>query len=274
MRIISRVRLLHRLLPSTLTAFVLACANDPGPGATDETSPDTGTSESTSESTSDSETDTTGSNPSCELDMLPGEWLFSIVDGDFPNDVPEDLEDECMVVAGLPDQIHLDCVTIELTLDLPLDPKPTLPEPGSMATLRFHHEPGWLNWPDVWIDLELADGDRFTFQVSSVLVPEQGPFVVPHSPTLTRSTCGPYVAVDDFGNEDACGEQVGLELRYLVAGQQVDAWHGTYTTQLIDDRAFEVWLTGAREYLAQPEFCDIAPTLFIATTRHEGPPLP
>lgn len=224
----------------------------------------TGATDATTDATDATDTDT-GDQPVCEGEgELPAEWYINVIDGVFPGDVPESLDEGCTVVAGA--GLRLDCPSLEFELTVTATPMPTLPEPGAQAHVRLHHEPGWLNWPDLWIDVDVEGGDQLSFQASSVLLPTQGDYATPWSPSLTQSQCGPFLLMDMIG-QDNCGEQLGYELRFNIDGEGVTAWHGTHTLADVGGGEFEAWIGASREYLDPPEFCDTSPRWFWFMTR-------
>jgi len=212
------------------------------------------------------ETDTDGP-AECEPEMPDPGWTWSIVDGEF-DDIPSDVDESCLVSAS-PDPIvmALDCPFAQFELSFDVSPAVPLPEPGAMVQLRLHHEPGWLNWPNFWIDVEVVDGDHYSLIASSTLEPSMGAYAVPWSPSLGESDCGPFITTDPIGGEDPCGEQMAAQLGFDVDGETVLAWHGTHVATEVDGRAFEAWTSSAREYLAPPQTCDISPTWYSLVSR-------
>ena len=76
-------------------------------------------------------TDTTG-ELLCEGEgQSPADWLINVIDGVYPDDVPENLSEECDVVEG--EGLRLDCPSVELAILLTAEPMPTLPAPGAKA---------------------------------------------------------------------------------------------------------------------------------------------
>lgn len=302
MRLVNRLSQPAFLIPS-ICAFALACSDD-GPSGTDEAdtsesadsldsdtdpstdgtessesadSVDTDTDPSTDETesnesdtdttdtdTTDTDTETGDPDPACESEEPAGDWLFSLTNGTFPDDVPADVDESCTVLADPMDQLALDCPFGEFVLQPLLTPMPALPDPGATAQVRIHHEPGWQGWPDLWVSVDVVGGDSYSFQASSVLLPQQGDYEVPWDPTDTLAECGP------FSLGDSCGEQVGKQLSFAVDGEEVSAWHSSYTTTTIAERELEVWVSVAREYVAPPEFCDFSPLWYSVVTRREG----
>ncbi|MCA9686569.1 MAG: hypothetical protein KC457_30670, partial [Myxococcales bacterium] len=152
-------------------------ADDMDTAATDTTS-ETGTTDTTDTTSETDTTDTTGStapDPSCPSEApSSGDWLFG-VDGDFPDDVPTDVDESCSVLVGAQEgELALGCPFGNLALSFYLDPAPSLPAPGTTAQLRLHHEPGWLLWPNIWISVDVDGGDLYGLQSSSVLYPVEG----------------------------------------------------------------------------------------------------
>jgi hypothetical protein len=228
-------------------------------GAADSTDTNSTDTDSSTESTGDS-TDETGDPPACGPAEPLGDWLLAL-GGDlvFPNDVPSDVDESCLVLAGSgPDTLALDCPFAPFEIQL-YGITTSLPAPGEGAQVRIHHEPGWLEWPDLWISVEIEDGDHFAFQASSVLHPSEGPYLVPWSPDSSGLTCGPY--------EDICGPQQIEALEFEIEGELVSAWHGTHETSEVAGLPFEVWLLSARENLAPPETCDFSPRWYSIVTR-------
>lgn len=278
------------LLCSTL--LPLACAAEPTPGADAEASESSEASDSQTEESSasgtetgdgdgdastetgmDSESDTeedpsgtSGEEPACDgSDPEVASWQMSL-DGDFPNDLPEDAEESCALLDAGPSVLSVDCPSFALELDILADPAPALPGPRDAVIVRVHHEPGWLNWPDLWIDVELPGLERWSFTASSVLQPTQGSYVAPWSPALGEESCGPFLIENMFG-QDSCGEQLGHAVHFEVEGAPVLAWHATHVELEVGGRSFESWMSAAREYIAPPEFCDVSPTWFYFITR-------
>lgn len=274
----------HLALPFTALLALACTSDDVGSDEVEGTSSDT-SSESSSDATSDtsssetsgdtssetssdtSETDDTSSEtgepPECGPAEPFGDWLFALEDSKvFPDDVPNDVDESCLVVAGSgPDALALDCPFAAFELQL-YGITTTLPAVGDAAQVRIHHEPGWLDWPDLWIAVELEGGDRFAFQASSVLHPTQGDYLVPWSPDSSGLTCGPF--------EDFCGPQQIEALEFEVEGELVSAWHNTHASSEIAGLPFEVWLLSARENLAPPETCDFSPLWYSIVTRRGG----
>jgi hypothetical protein len=155
---------------------------------------------------------------------------------------------------------------VEFEILLTAMPMPALPAPGAKATVGLHHEPGWLNWPDLWISVDVEKGDAWAFGSSSILQPYQGDYTVPWDPQHTASECGPFLLEDMFG-EDGCGEQLGYEVGFEVDGETVTAWHGTHRLEDIGGSPFEVWLGASREYTNPPQTCDTSPKWFTIVTR-------
>lgn len=260
---------------SSICAFALACSNDDGtPASTadDESSGETETETETDESdTSDGadETETDGTdtdepNPVCEAEEPVGDWLFWLPDGAFPNDVPENIDESCTVIADPQNPLAFDCPFGDFAIMLDLSPMPELPAPGAVAQVRIHHEPGWLEWPDLWLSIDVVGGDHYAFQASSVLLPQQGTYAVPWEPSETLAECGP------FSLGDTCGEQVGKQLGFVVDGEPVSAWHGGHRAATIGDREFEVWINVAREYINPSETCDFSPHWYSVVSHREG----
>lgn len=240
---------------------------------TDETETETDSTESseTTETGGESDTGTTGEEPACDgSDPVPADWFIQLLEGDFPDDLPTDAEEACAILESPANVLRVDCPSFAFDLELTATPTPTLPAPVAMgeATVRVHHEPGWLNWPDLWIDVEVAGVERWAFTAASVLDPLEGSYAVPWSPALTGAECGPFIVTTPFG-EDSCGEQVARALEFSVDGASVEAWHATHFETSVDARAFEGWISAAREYIEPPEFCDVSPTWYSMVTRRE-----
>ena len=232
-------------------------------GSESETGTDTEDSESTTE---DDPSGTTGEEPACDgSDPEVASWLM-MLDGDFPNDLPEDAEETCALLDAGPSILSIDCPSFALELDILADPAPLLPGPSDEVIVRVHHEPGWLNWPDLWIDVELPGVEHWSFTSSSVLQPTQGSYAAPWDPVLGEGSCGPFLIENMFG-QDNCGEQQGYAINFEVDGAPVVAWHATHIELEVEGRSFESWMSAAREYIAPPEFCDVSPTWFYFITR-------
>ena len=270
---------LHTTCILALCALAPACNDDVGPAntnTTDSTQSDTEDPETDSQSDADlppgdgdgdeDETETETGDPepiACEAEQPLGDWGLMLADGDFPNDVPTDVDESCTVIAGAADQLALDCPFGEFALILGFTPAPTLPEVGAIAQVKIHHEPGWQGWPDLWVSVDVADGDLYGMQASSVLLPLQGSFAVPWDPSEHATECGP------FGDGDPCGIQVGKELAFTVDGEEVSGWHGTHILTTVAELEFEAWINLAREYTEPPETCDFSPTYFSVVTRRQ-----
>lgn len=258
-----------------LTALLsFACTSDDVAG--DEA--DAASSDSSSDGTStgtDTEGDSTGATgtdasesdggepPACGPAEPIGDWLLALGEGlVFPDDVPNDVDETCTVVAGSgPDALALDCPFAPFEVQL-YGFTTSLPGVGETAQVRVHHEGGWLEWPDLWISVEVEGGDQYAFQAGSALHPSEGPYVVPWSPDASGLTCGPF--------EDICGPQQIEAIEFEVDGELVSAWHNTHESREIAGLDFEVWLLGARENLAPPETCDFSPTWYSIVTRRAG----
>lgn len=276
-------RLRRALFGSIAASTLLLACGDDGPASTDEaesSETDTSTTDTTDTSTTDTtegtdttestdttdtgETDTTETTdgpPDCGPAEPIGDWLFMVIDGVFPNDVPNDVDESCTVVQGSEGALALDCPFGAFELQLLLADPPALPALGATAQVRLHHEPGWQNWPDLWIHVDVEGGDLYAFQASSALHPTQGQYVVPWEPSPTNATCGPI--------EDICGPQQVEELGFVVEGEPASAWHNAYVTTSIAEREFEVWLLAARENLEPPETCDFSPTWYSLVGHRE-----
>ncbi|MCA9700829.1 MAG: hypothetical protein KC431_25095, partial [Myxococcales bacterium] len=229
----------------------------------------TDTTDTTSETDTTDTTGSTAPDPSCPSEApSSGDWLFG-VDGDFPDDVPTDVDESCSVLVGAQEgELALGCPFGNLALSFYLDPAPSLPAPGTTAQLRLHHEPGWLLWPNIWISVDVDGGDLYGLQSSSVLYPVEGDYEVPGEPSVA-GICGPFLAADPFLGEDPCGPQVGQELVFVVDGEEVAAWHASHVLTSVAGRDFEVWANTAREYQAVPETCDVAPLFYSLVTRRQ-----
>lgn len=231
-------------------------------GSTDTDSEATGTDASESDGATDTSSET-GEPPACGPAEPIGDWLLALGEGlVFPNDVPNDVDETCTVVDGSgPDALALDCPFAPFEIQL-YGFTTSLPAAGETAQVRIHHEGGWLEWPDLWISVEVEGGDQYAFQAGSALHPSEGPYVVPWSPDASGLTCGPF--------EDICGPQQIESIEFEVEGELVSAWHNTHESSEIAGLAFEVWLLGARENLAPPETCDFSPTWYSIVTRRAG----
>jgi hypothetical protein len=255
---------------STESGTTESGATESGDTSTDTMNPDTSDTQSEwetggpeEEDTAEDEAETGDPDPVCEAEQALGDWGLMLVDGDFPNDVPTDVDETCTVISGAADQLALDCPFGEFALILGLTPAPTLPEVGATAQVRIHHEGGWQNWPDLWVSVDVVDGDLFAMQASSVLLPLQGSFTVPWDPAEAGTECGPFDLLD------SCGPQVGKELAFTVDGEEVSGWHGTHTLTTVADLEFEAWINLAREYTSPPETCDFSPTFYSVVTRRQ-----
>lgn len=218
--------------------------------------------EADEEDTAEDEAET-GEPDVCEAEEALGDWGLLLAEGDFPNDVPTDVDETCTVIEGVEDQLTLDCPFGEFALILGLTPAPTLPEVGATAQVQIHHEPGWNNWPDLWVRVDVVDGDLYGLQTSSVLLPLQGSFAVPWDPAESGTECGPFDLLD------SCGPQVGKELTFTVDAEEVTGWHGTHLLTTVADAEFEAWINLAREYTSPPETCDFSPSFFSLVTRRQ-----
>lgn len=197
-----------------------------------------------------------------------GFWLIQIVGGDFPNDLPTDLDEACTVGASDPNTLRLDCSGVSFVLDLPLSPAVTLPAVGTTVDTQLHHEPGWLGWPDLWIQLDY-DGTSMFLQQSSQLAPNSGTVTLPWSMSESRDVCGPFVMESPFG-PDPCGEQNWLSLDFDVGGETLSVLSGSHGLLELADASFQAWVGQAREYLALPKTCDISPVTFNVVTLHNA----
>lgn len=264
---------------SCIGAFALACTSqgsaststdsETGSDSTDTSDTDESETDSTDDADStddtDDEAETGDPDPACESEEPTGDWFLSLPDDAvFPDDIPENVDENCTVLAAPQEELALDCPFGEFSVILLVTPMPPLPVEGEAARVRIHHEPGWKNWPDMWIDVEVEGGDHYAFQASSALLPGQGSYEVPWAPSETTAECGP------FSLGDSCGEQVGKELGFDVDGEQVTAWHGGYASAVVDDLHFEAWINVAREYTSPPETCDFSPTWYSLVTRRQG----
>lgn len=227
---------------------------------------ETGMDTESESDTQDDPSGTTGEEPACDgSDPLVNSWLLEF-EGNFPDDLPADAEETCALLDAPSTILAIDCPSFALALRIEVEPAPALPSAVDEAIVRLHHEPGWLNWPDLWIDVEVPEVEQWSFTAASVLQPTQGSYAAPWTPVLGEEDCGPFLIENDFG-PDNCGEQRGLAVQFEVDGAPVVAWHTMHADLEVDGRSFETWMSSAREYIEPPEFCDISPTWFYFITR-------
>ncbi|MEM7156671.1 MAG: hypothetical protein AAF799_27735 [Myxococcota bacterium] len=233
-----------------------------------ETDSSTSTSDDPDSSgTSEGSDSSGGEGASCdEGGQDIGFWLIQVIDGDFPNDLPTDLDESCTVGMGAPGTLRLDCPSVSFALEIPMTPAVTLPAVGTTVDTQLHHEPGWLGWPDLWIQLDY-DGSSMFLQQSSQLAPNRGMLSLPWNMSESKEVCGPYEIDSPFG-PDPCGAQNWLSVDFEVGGETLSVLSGTHQLLELADASFQAWVGQAREYVALPKTCDISPVTFNVVTLH------
>ncbi|MGH1348600.1 MAG: hypothetical protein ACRBN8_44060 [Nannocystales bacterium] len=192
------------------------------------------------------------------------QWGLQVPGGIFPDDVPEDLTATCSftpsVAAG---EIPFTCNGVDFLVTVESTPVAALPDTAQSVEVRLHRQIGPLGFPDFWVDLEFADGQRFSFINSSVLVPNNNTVELPYGMVLSEEDCGPYNIGNPFQPEDPCGEQMWHGLR-LDLDTDVTVFHGAHAEGASSGVDVGFWVATARDYGVLPKTCDFAARFYSA----------
>ncbi len=191
-------------------------------------------------------------------------WSLQVPAGTFPDDIPEDLTATCAfapsITAG---EIPFTCDAVEFLVTIESTPMAVLPDEPQAVDVRIHRQAGPLGFPDVWVELGFADGQRISLINSSVLVPNNNTVELPYGMVLSDEDCGPYNVGNPFQPEDPCGDQMWLGLQ-LDLDADLTVFHGAQAEGAIDGTSVGFWVAAARDYGVLPKFCDISATFYSA----------
>lgn len=231
-----------------------------GTGSSSGTAGSTGTTEGTG-------TTTGGTNEVCEEGgELVLNWGIQVIDGVYPDDIPTEMDEACVLGAAMPGQMRVDCPSVDFFVNIESTPVIDLPDNGTALQARVHWAPGPLGFPDFWVQFDFANGLNLALAASSVLEPTTMVLDLPWEMTLSEDECGPYTLMTPFGKEDPCGDQMWLGLDLTVDDQTFTVFHGSYGEIETMNSSVQAWVGAARDYGTLPQFCDFAPAFFTTMT--------
>ncbi len=236
-------------------------------GAETSGTSDASTSEGTTSTTSTGETgdETGGVATVCEDGgALVLSWSLQVPGGVYPDDIPEDLTATCSFAPSMTaGEIPFTCDGVDFLVAIESTPMAVLPDEAQSVEVRIHRQVGPLGFPDFWVELGFADGQRVWLINSSVLAPNNNTVELPYDMALSDQDCGPYNIGNPIQPEDPCGEQMWLGLE-LDLDANLTVFHGAQADGTSGGTGVGFWVATARDYGVLPKFCDFSATFYSA----------
>lgn len=220
---------------------------------------------SSAEDTGDTGDETGGVATVCEEGgELVLTWSVSVPGGTFPDDIPEDLSESCAFTpSAIAGEIPFTCEGVDFLVTIESTPAAVLPDTAQAVEVRLHRQAGPLGFPDFWVDLGFADGERVSLISSSVLQPNNNTVEIPYSMALSEEECGPYNIGNPIQPKDPCGDQMWLGLE-IDLDANLTVFHGSHAEGENDGNDVGFWVAAARDYGVLPKFCDFSATFYSA----------